>query len=57
MGRTILALGILASANEVLKLHAWRAGAAAIYRRIRLALALAYVALVFIGFVFPPSGP
>ena len=57
MGRTIFALGVLAIVNEGLKLHAWRAGAGGRYRRIRLALALAYVMLVCIGFLFPPARP
>jgi hypothetical protein len=56
MGQTILALGLLVCANEGLKLHAWRAGSAGGHRRIRTALAVAYVLLVCVGFLFPPSG-
>jgi hypothetical protein len=55
MGRTILTLGILSATNEGLKLLALRAGSDGGYRRVRLVLAIAYVALVLIGFLFPPS--
>ncbi|MGA3017711.1 MAG: hypothetical protein ABSF62_11375 [Bryobacteraceae bacterium] len=57
MGRTILTLGILSAANEGLKLVALRAGSDGGYWRVRLVLAVAYVVLVLIGFLFPPSGP
>jgi hypothetical protein len=57
MGHTILALGILSAANEGLKLRARHAGSDGGYRRVRLVLALAYVALVLIGFLSPPSEP
>jgi Zn-dependent membrane protease YugP len=60
MGRTILTLGVLSGANEALKLRAvrvWSGGACQRVRRVRLAIAIAYVALVLIGFLFPPSGP
>lgn len=50
MGRTILALGVLSAANEVLKLLGG-------HRRLRLALAIAYAGLVLIGFLFPPVTP
>jgi hypothetical protein len=56
MGRTILALGLLAGANEGLKLHARWSGISGEHRRIRLALAIAYVVLVLAGFFFPPDG-
>jgi hypothetical protein len=56
MGRTILALGILSAANEVLKLRAMRAVSNAAYTRVRLLLAVVYVVLVLIGFLNPPSG-
>lgn len=57
MGRAILALGMLSAANEGLKLRARRAGSNGGYNRVRLVLAVAYVALVLIGFLFQPSGP
>ena len=61
MGRTILTLGVLGAANEALKLRAvriWSGGACQrMVRRVRLAIAIAYVALVLKGFLFPPSGP
>jgi hypothetical protein len=57
MGRTILALGLLSAANEGLKLGAPRGGSRGGYRRIRLLLAVAYVALVLAGFLFPPAVP
>ncbi|MGA3236952.1 MAG: hypothetical protein ABSG03_11645 [Bryobacteraceae bacterium] len=56
MGRTILALGILSAANEGLKLRAIRTVSNTGYRWLRLSLAVAYVLLVLIGFLFPPSG-
>jgi hypothetical protein len=49
MGRTILALGLLSAANELLKLR--EAGSRAGYQGLRLLLAFAYVALVLIGFL------
>ena len=55
MGRTILALGILSAANEALKLRGQRKGLTGGYRHVRLLVAVAYVALVLIGFLFPPS--
>lgn len=55
MGRTILALGLLSAANEILKLRAMRAISKAAYTRVRLLLALVYVLLVLIGFLNPPS--
>jgi len=57
MGRTILTLGILSAANEGLKPIALRAGSDGGYRRVRSVLAVAYVALVLFGFLFPPSKP
>lgn len=50
MGRTILALGVLSAANEVLKLLGG-------HRQVRLALAIAYAGLVLVGFLFPPTAP
>jgi len=55
MGRTILALGILSAANEGLKLRAQ--GSAGGYVRVRLLLAVAYVALVLAGFLLPTAVP
>lgn len=55
MGRTILALGVLSAANEALKLRGQRTGVKGGYREVRMALAVAYVALVVVGFLFPPS--
>jgi hypothetical protein len=57
MGRTILALGLLSAANEGLKLGAPRGASRGGYRRVRLLLAVAYVALVLAGFLFPPAVP
>jgi hypothetical protein len=56
MGRTILALGILSAANEGLKLRGLRGGLHGSHRKVRLALAVAYVVLVLIGFLAPHSG-
>ena len=53
MGRTILALGVLSAGNEALKL--WAVRSQGDYRRLRLGLALAYLALVLIGFLSPPA--
>jgi len=55
MGRTILTLGVLSGANEALNLRAARSGGT--LRRVRLVLAMAYVALVLIGFLWPRSEP
>jgi hypothetical protein len=55
MGKTILALGVLSAANEGLKLYARRGGSGSRYRRVRLLVAVAYVALVLTGFLFPPG--
>lgn len=55
MGPTILTLGILIAANEALKLRAKFAGAKHGYQRLRLAVALVFVALVFFGFFFSPA--
>jgi len=57
MGRTILTLGILSAANELLKLRARRTAPTGAYRRLRLVVAGAYVVLVLAGFLFPPSLP
>jgi len=57
MGRTILALGVLCAANEGLKLRAVRNGTDRRCARVRLVLGITYLALVLIGFLFPPSGP
>jgi len=56
MGHTILALGVLSAANEGLKLRDLRTGPNGGRRRVRLVLAMAYVALVLIGFLLPRSG-
>jgi hypothetical protein len=56
MGRTILALGILIAANEALKLRARRTGSGGGYGRVRWIVAIAYVALVLVGFLLPPAG-
>jgi hypothetical protein len=53
MGPTILALGILMSANAALKLLARRAGAAGGFGRLRLLLSVLYAALVLSGFLGP----
>ena len=52
MGKTILALGLLSAANEGLKLYGRRSGSGR-YRRVRLLVAVAYVALILVGFLFP----
>ncbi len=52
MGRTILALGLISAANELLKLRTARSGID--YGRLRLALAFTYLVLVVIGFASPP---
>jgi hypothetical protein len=49
MGRTILSLGLLSAGNELLKLPVARSRAG--YQGLRLLLALAYVALMLIGFL------
>jgi hypothetical protein len=54
MGRTILTLGLLSVANEALKLRAGPSGAD--YSGLRLALALAYLGLVVMGFVLGSLG-
>lgn len=55
MGKTILALGVLSAANEGLKLYARRAGSIRRYSYVRLLVAVAYVALIIVGFFFPPG--
>ena len=55
MGKTILALGVLSAANEGLKWYARRSGSNGHYREIRLLVAVAYVCLVLVGFLFPPG--
>ena len=50
-GPTILALGILSAMNEALKLRTLRTGLTGHHHRLRLVLAVAYVALVLIGFL------
>ena len=57
MGKTILALGLLSAANEGLKLYARRGGSTLRYSRVRMLVAVAYVALVLVGFLFPPGTP
>jgi len=57
MGKTILALGVLSAANEGLKLYARHAGSILRYSRVRMLVAVAYVALVLVGFLFPPGTP
>jgi hypothetical protein len=49
MGRTILMLGLLSAGNEALKMYSAKSGADA--RRLRLALAVAYVGLMLAGFL------
>lgn len=56
MGRTILALGVLSAANEGLKLRGLHSGPHGSHRKVRLALAVAYVVLVLIGFFAPHAG-
>ena len=56
MGRTILALGFLSAANEVLKLRSIRKISSTGFGWVRLSVAVVYVLLVLIGFLFPPSG-
>jgi hypothetical protein len=56
MGRTILVLGLLSAANEALKLRSTRTVSKASYGRVRLSLAVVYVLVVLIGFLFPSSG-
>jgi hypothetical protein len=53
MGKTILSLGLLSAANEGLKWFARRPGSNGRYRQLRLLVAVAYVALVLVGFLFP----
>jgi hypothetical protein len=55
MWRTILTLGLLSAGNEALKVRAARSGGD--YRRLRLGLALAYLALVLVGFCAPRAKP
>lgn len=55
MGKTILALGVLSAANEGLKLYARRGGSIRRYSYVRLLVAMAYVALIIVGFFFPPG--
>jgi hypothetical protein len=55
MGPTILTLGLLMAGNEALKLHAASAGAKHGHQKLRLILALAFVALVLCGFFFSAS--
>ena len=55
MWRTILSLGILSGANEILKVREARTGATPGFRRVRLALALAYAGLMLFGFFAPPG--
>jgi hypothetical protein len=57
MWRTILTLGLLSTANEILKIRASRIGTGTNYARIRLVLAVAYVGLALFGFFFPPPEP
>ena len=57
MGRTILALGLLAAANEGLKLRALHNRADSGYETLRFVLAVTYAGLVLLGFLFPPSAP
>ena len=49
IGRAVLALGLLSAANAGLRLRAVSEGAQSRYRRLRLALAIAYVALVLLN--------
>ncbi len=55
MGRTILALGVISAVNHFLKRWETHSQASGKYRRARLILAIAYVALVLAGFLFPPE--
>ncbi len=55
MGRTILTLGLLSASNEALKLRGKRTGSTSGYREVRMVVACAYVALMVIGFLFPPT--
>lgn len=57
MGRTILILGLLSAANELLKLLRLGTGSQSHSDRMRLILAVVYVTLVLIGFVYPGSQP
>jgi ABC-type tungstate transport system substrate-binding protein len=53
MGHTLLTLGLLIVVNEALKLHASFTRAAHGHEKLRLAVAIVFVALVVYGFVFP----
>ncbi|MCZ2080427.1 MAG: hypothetical protein LC130_36125 [Bryobacterales bacterium] len=49
VGRLMLPLGILSAVNEVLKLRAARRRAQSVYRGVRLAVSVVYMALVLLG--------
>jgi hypothetical protein len=55
MGKTIFALGIIAATSRVLKRAEARSQPPDRYRRARLTLAIAYIALLLVGFLFPPG--
>ena len=55
MGRTILALGFIGAANEILKRWEIHSEATGRYWWARLILAVAYLILVLTGFLFPPE--
>jgi hypothetical protein len=54
MGRTILVLGLISATDQVLKWNEILSPMVTRYRRARLMLSIAYVALVLVGFLFPP---
>ncbi len=57
MWRTILALGGLMAASEIVKIGELRRGSTATRRRWRLAFAVAYTGLIVFGFLFPGWRP
>ncbi len=55
MGKTILALGLLNASNEGLKWYSRRQAPKGFHHQLRMLVAVAYVTLIVIGFLFPPQ--
>jgi len=55
VGRTILVLGLIGAANQVLKRWESHSQVPGTYRRARAIPSIAYVILVLRGFLFPPE--